>query len=354
MVPYTKAMFLALAAFPLACARPAEVAATGPGARVLVIANVADRDSVALARYYVQKRGVPTANLVFVTTFAGEEIGQAEFVATIETPVKAALARTKNPIDYLLLVRGVPARVREGGYSVDSLLMSEGVPTQDVPGAGALAPNPYFAKAEPFSHAKHGFYLACRLDGYTLADARALVDRSLAAKPNKGPFLLDEAENRRAESYGALQATLPRAAALLKAKGLGVRLDEDKAFAASTVPLAGYVGWGSNDGAFDLKAYRALRFLPGAVCETFVSTSGRTFRPTTGGQSLVADLVAQGVTGVKGYVSEPYTLALAKADLLLDRYTSGFDLADSFYAASPVIHWKDVVIGDPLCAPYRR
>jgi hypothetical protein len=28
------------------------------------------------------------------------------------------------------------------------------------------------------------------------------------------------------------------------------------------------------------------------------------------------------------------------------------NLAEAFYAASPVIRWKDVVIGDPLCRPY--
>ena len=131
--------------------------------------------------------------------------------------------------------------------------------------------------------------------------------------------------------------------------------DRGKTFAGSRVPLAGYASWGSNDGAFDEGAYRTLAFVPGALAETFVSTSGRSFRPIKdGGQSLVVDLVAQGVTGVKGYVSEPYTIALARADILFDRYTSGRNLAESFYAASPVTHWKDVVVGDPLCAPYRK
>ena len=152
-----------------------------------------------------------------------------------------------------------------------------------------------------------------------------------------------------------MQDTLGRAATALRAKGLQVVLDTAGPFASSAKPLAGYVSWGSNDGAYDAGVYRSLRFLPGAIAETYVSTSGRTFRdPKAPGQSLVGDLVAQGVTGVKGYVSEPYTLALAKADILLDRYTSGRNLAESFYAASPVTHWKDVVIGDPLCAPYRK
>ena len=89
--------------------------------------------------------------------------------------------------------------------------------------------------------------------------------------------------------------------------------------------------------------------------ETAVSTSARTFAaPKASGQSLIADLVAQGVTGCKGYVSEPGISAMAHPDILFDRYTAGFNLAESFYMASWHIHWKDMVIGDPLCAPYSK
>ena len=45
-------------------------------------------------------------------------------------------------------------------------------------------------------------------------------------------------------------------------------------------------------------------------------------------------------------------MAMAHADILFDRYTAGFNLAESFYSASWLIRWKDMVIGDPLCAPY--
>ena len=340
---------LLLAALPLAGTLAPDPA---QGRRVLVVVNGADPASVRLGRYYAAKRAVPKGNLLTIKTASQEEIPVERFDKEIAVPVASAL-KARAGVDFILLVRGVPLRVQQGGYSVDSLLMSAGLPTRTLQGL-QIAVNPYLNGNGPFTHAKTGFYLACRLDGYTEAHAKALVDRSLAAKPVKGPFLLDEADNRRAESYGEMQKTLGRAADALAAKGFRAILDEGKNFADPPMPLAGYASWGSNDGAFDPVAYHALRFLPGALAETFVSTSGRTFRPTSGGQSLVADLVAQGVTGVKGYVSEPFTIALAKADLLFDRYTSGRNLAESFYAASPVTHWKDVVIGDPLCAPYAR
>lgn len=58
------------------------------------------------------------------------------------------------------------------------------------------------------------------------------------------------------------------------------------------------------------------------------------------------------MTGCKGYVSEPGIMAMAHADILFDRYTAGFNLAESFYSASRRTHCKDIVIGDPVCAPY--
>ena len=117
--------------------------------------------------------------------------------------------------------------------------------------------------------------------------------------------------------------------------------------------LMGYYSWGSNDLRFDQRAYRSLRFAPGGIAETAVSTSGRTFAdPRMPWQSLIADLVAQGVTGCKGYVSEPGVMATARADILFDRYTAGFNLAESFYSATWLIRCKEVVVGDPICAPY--
>jgi hypothetical protein len=36
----------------------------------------------------------------------------------------------------------------------------------------------------------------------------------------------------------------------------------------------------------------------------------------------------------------------------MDRYTAGYTMVESFYAASHFVGWEDVVIGDPLCCPY--
>ncbi|MEE9150975.1 MAG: putative Ig domain-containing protein, partial [Thermoplasmata archaeon] len=94
-------------------------------------------------------------------------------------------------------------------------------------------------------------------------------------------------------------------------------------------------------------------WIPGALAETYVSTGGRSFNyPTNYGQSLVADLIRDGVTGVKGYVYEPYLSACAHPDILFDAYTQGFYSGESYYMASGYLGWMDCVVGDPKVSPY--
>lgn len=86
----------------------------------------------------------------------------------------------------------------------------------------------------------------------------------------------------------------------------------------------------------------------GAIGTTAVSTSARSFSNRTSyGQSLIADLIHNGISGVEGFVDEPYLPAIANTAILFDRYTKGYNLGDSFYMASDNRNWMDVIIGDP-------
>ncbi|MCK5773036.1 MAG: hypothetical protein KAH57_04550, partial [Thermoplasmata archaeon] len=108
---------------------------------------------------------------------------------------------------------------------------------------------------------------------------------------------------------------------------------------------------------FDDMKLRVIRphntWVPGGLAETCVSTGGRSFNyGTTYGQSLIADLIRDGVTGVKGYVYEPYLSAISHADVLFPDYYSGANLAESYYAGSQFASWMGVMVGDPKCAPF--
>ncbi len=325
--------------------------------RVLVVMNKASEASRQIAEFYMVRRKIPKDNLLEVNMSTSDNIPESEYKNALEGPVRQKLAALKRPIDFIVLTKGIPIRlVNNNGYSVDGHIATLNMSLEPIgepkPEQIKRCLNPYFNQKERFDSKKYGFYLVTRLDGYTVEDAMRLVTNSLKAEPQKGPFLFDCDPGRSSGGYKDMQDGMIIGAKGMRDRGYDVKLEESTTYAGSDKPLAGYCAWGSNDGHFNLDVYKSLRFVPGAIGETFVSTSGRTFNPTSGGQSLIADLIAGGITGIKGYVSEPFTFALARPEILFDRYTSGYNLAESFYMSSLVLKWKDVVIGDPLCSPY--
>jgi uncharacterized protein (TIGR03790 family) len=94
-----------------------------------------------------------------------------------------------------------------------------------------------------------------------------------------------------------------------------------------------------------------MRFFPGALCDLTWSFSAADLHDPDSKGTICA-FIKNGAAGAQGYVSEPYTDAISRPEIVLDRYTRGFTLAESFYAGTSYVHWKSLVLGDPICAPY--
>ena len=115
----------------------------------------------------------------------------------------------------------------------------------------------------------------------------------------------------------------------------------------------------STDGSLfvDSAVLRVIRphmnWVNGSIVETAVSTGARSFNwGTSYGQSLVADILEDGASGIKGYVYEPYLTSVSYPSVLLSSYASGYTLAESYAAANTKIGWMGVVVGDPKMSPY--
>ena len=96
-------------------------------------------------------------------------------------------------------------------------------------------------------------------------------------------------------------------------------------------------------------------YVPGAIAEVYGYYTALYLTPYRYYPFTIGDFISDGITGIKGYVNyagESYIYYMAHPDILFDRYTEGFNLAESFYSASPYMSWVDVVIGDPKTAPY--
>jgi len=365
---------------------------------VLLVYNANSPTSTAIANYYAQKRNI--TNILAVNcqdsalSKSNETIELADYTSEIAGPVSAYLANHSG-INFIVLTKGIPIRIdggntgsQSGGApgvpqpSLDSYLAAidypnlSGATQASLTGSGTTGAawiNRYYNSTVPFSHAQFGGYIVTRFDGYTQSDAMSLVDRALAAEraPSTGPVLFDMPADfgigdkttrpllspattvTQEANWGTWNADMLHMADIFEAANLQVVPDIVTTFIGGQTNLAGYYSWGSNDDHYSVSAYQSNQFAAGSIGDTAVSTSARTFlQPFDGGQSLIADLVSQGITGVAGYTNEPILDGATSPTLDLSHYYGGYSLGESFYAGIPYLGWEDVILGDPLCTPY--
>jgi uncharacterized protein (TIGR03790 family) len=348
----------------------ASAARAQTGENVLLVVNGNSPVSRQIAAYYRPRRSVPAKNVCYLATVTDEEIAWDTYRRQIETPIGECLKKggLQEKVLYIVTTLGLPLKVDGLGSgvaaehaSVDSeltLLYSKlkGTPFSR---AGPLR-NPFFAKRDsPFRHPQFPLYLVTRLAAYDLADVKAMIDRSLAAR-NRGKFVIDVG----AGAHGEGNNWLRNAATLLPADR--VFLHESPPALYGQKDVIGYASWGSNDGARKTRRL-GYQWLPGAVATEFVSTNARTFKrpPDTwnittsedasqyfggSGQGLSADLIHEGATGASGNVYEPFLTGCVRPDYLLPAWFEGRNLAESYYLGMPFVSWQGVVLGDPLCS----
>jgi uncharacterized protein (TIGR03790 family) len=353
----------------LLLAAPAARAQSGD--QVLLVVNRRSEDSLQIAEYYRPRRSIPVANVCYLDATTEEEISWETYLGKIELPIAACLAEggKRDKILYIATTLGVPLKVTGGGSgataevcSVDSeLALLYAKMTGSKFARAGVVPNPFFMQRDaPFEHPRFPIYLVTRLAAWDVAEVKAMIDRSLAAR-NRGKFVID-ARAGTAEGDNWL-----RTAAMLLPKAR-VTLDETEDVLYGRHDVIGYASWGGND-SNRTRRWLGFQWLPGAVATEFVSSDARTLkRPPdnwmfsrvswddpahmfgTSAQSLSADYIHEGATGVSGNAYEPFLRGCVRPDYLLPAYYQGRTLAESYYMALPFLSWMGVVLGDPLCS----
>jgi uncharacterized protein (TIGR03790 family) len=364
-------------------ARDADLAA-----RVVILANSADPDSVALAGYYAEKRGIPRENIIALQLPTAEIVSRVEFDTQLYQPLQDELVRRKwldglavatpNPaprrhysiighrISYLVVCRGVPlyvggqdlpddnpsitgrnSQLRNNSAAVDAelaLLARNGWPLM------AFVANPLFNRDNPSALLAQQIVKVARLDGPTPADARGLVDRALAAETTG---LLGRGYIDLGGPHADGDQWIEDAARQLAALGFDTDTDRAKETigpAARFDAPALYFGWYSQTvtGPFTSESFR---FPPGAVALHIFSYSASTLRDPR--RSWAATLVARGVTATFGNTSEPFLQFTHQPQLVLRALARGDTLGDAAAYAIPYFSWMGVLIGDPLYRPFK-
>lgn len=337
------------------------VSAVSDYSDVMLVTNNNSVDSIDISNYFVSMRGITKQCNISVTEV--ETVTFLYFNNTIRKQIEDCIINNgwNTTINYIVLTKGIPIRFpvnatyREG--SVDSALTIilsnySGIIGNDGNNSLLLdgkVDNPMFNQSVSANKSLFDIYVVTRLDGYTKEDAKRLITPSQINVLN-GDILLDR-DPTKSGGYLYWDVAINTTNNILKQKKIGTIFNDTVFFITNKTNLFGYVSWGSNDANVPSSNSSTwnLSFVPGSIGETAVSTSGRTFNKSavSYGQSLVADLIAQNISGIKGYVYEPILWAIAYPNLLFDRYTSGYTLGDSFYMASDYINWMDIVIGDP-------
>ncbi len=373
----------------LPLASQAEESEAELAARVIVLANSDDADSVRLARFYAERRSIPFDNIVALKMPLTETISWSQFVTSLHEPLQAELVQrgwiegismnahdevgrrrvvvSAHRIAYLVTCRGVPLRIshdpalareappftsraelRTNAAAVDaelSLLAWSGSPIN------AFVPNPLFNAESLLPYPSGQVIKVSRLDGPTFEHARSLVESALTA----------ERTGLIGRAYVDLGGPHPDGDRWLEdvvhqVGTLGYELEVDRRGGTFTEghradAAALYFGWYAPqlNGPFALPGYR---FAPGAIALHIHSFSAASMRDEHGG-GWAGPLVARGVAATFGNVAEPYLQFTHRPDLVLKSLARGARLGDAAYEALPYLSWQAIAIGDPLYQPFK-
>jgi uncharacterized protein (TIGR03790 family) len=353
----------------------------------IVFYNKAVPDSVGLAKFYAEKRGIAQDHLVGLDCPIQEEITREQYDATIANPLREVFKQrhwwtlsespgeapvvTASAIHFMAVIKGVPLKIHSttAGYpgdqprpapigsrneaSVDSELAALGFSSRQRQISG-LIPNPYFRSFRAIGDLENSpLLLVCRLEAPTATAVRGMIVDSIATEESGlwGRAYVDGAHKTDA-GFVAGDEWLGEIVRQLHKVGVPVVYDDKPAIFPDAYPMtdcALYYGWyaGSAAGPFTRPDFR---FLPGAISVHIHSFSAKTLRDPNA--SWVGPLVSKGAAASLGNVYEPYLQLTSQLDIFNNRLLHGFTFAESAYMSVPALSWMSVMVGDPLYRPY--
>ncbi|MEZ6192334.1 MAG: TIGR03790 family protein [Phycisphaerales bacterium] len=359
---------------------------------VLVLYNTASPDGIEIALDYAQTHpGVRLLGLSGVST--AEQINQDHYLNVIRPQVLAGLT---DEIDVIVTTKGLPLRIKNdvvnpsnypgwrgeafGVPILDSwwqkyssleseLTRIDLIDSAELMGdqAAFLSPpsfpyatdhqasNPYFHSTQAFDRdnpALEGIRLAARLDGFTVSDVKAMIDRAQTAfsLPTQQMVILDDDPT----APGALVDRMVQLGYnVLEPKDYPFIYDNTTAnITESPIPVIGYISHGKYGAGTGYIDNLEFELADGAVFHTWESYNAYSFSEGNNhyGQGLVGEWIAAGGTAALGHVHEPTasTATVANEDILWQKLLNGFTLAEAAWAATPQLSFVNTLIGDPL------
>ena len=391
----TTRLLLLLSGFPCfpffgALLNGAQLSAANPqedAAATVVIYNANDPDSKGLADFYCSARAIDPAHEIALSTTNAEEISRNDYDISIATPLRQELVNRgywsvtqdmmnrpiliASSIRYAVVIRGIPLKIKEcTDYPGDS--QSQPAPVGTVNAAsidseisvlGLFSPQISGVLKNPVcNNASHSVFnpqvppallFVARLDAPSVEAVRSMVMNGLHAE-KEGLWGWGYIDLRSITSAGYAQGDnwIRASGTAMRRYGIPVISDDLPDTYQSGFPVtdaAAYYGWYSEniDGPF---ADTFFQFVPGAVAAHLHSFSATTLHDANKGWT--GPLIQHGASASVGNVYEPYLAFTTDFGILCSSLLAGSNLADSYYAAQPVLSWMSILVGDPLYRPY--
>lgn len=235
--------------------------------------------------------------------------------------------------------------------------------------------------------------LVCRLDGNSVADVRAMVQRAqglvydvdavgVVIDESASNGIADPTNNTELDNINDILSRLDdyeTSRDLLLADGrfeptkihynaasgatqflLGPNVDFDGQGILISDPIVLLTHYGRNHvgrPSTNIQRYEeSFNYADGAIFNTLESYNGRAFNGlgTLFSQGQIADFIGAGGTFGIGMVWEPFAQTVPDSNLLVRNFLlGGLTWAEAAYASIPCISWHHVVVGDPLARATR-
>jgi len=376
---------------------------------VLVVANKNMEGSVDLAKYYMEKRGVPKSHLLSLSLTDHETMARQEYDDVLAKGVLKTLEKLKRKhkhrIDAIVLMYGVPLKVAPSvpGFedldrirehrehqntiidngenpdpnasdkkkdlgqkirellntnqraAVDSELSLVKVEKYNLDG---WIKNPFYVgfQGQDGAISKNQVLLVCRLDGPDVETVYRVIDDSLWTEENglNGRAYFDARwpeppETEGLGGYAIYDYSLHRAAEIAKQR-MDVMLDETAAlFSEKACPEAAvYSGWYSLGKYID-----SFEWQKGAVGYHIASSECSTLRKKESSLWCLK-MLEKGVAATIGPVYEPHVQGFPVPHVFFNQLLEGYmSLGEAYLVSLPYLSWQMVLVGDPLYQPFR-
>jgi len=373
---------------------------------ILVVANTRMAESVAIARYYMDKREIPATHLVSVALTLNETMSRDEYDNVLKVAILHALDRLSSQrIAAIVLIYGIPLKVDPPELSwEESELLRQDKSRLDSMAADSLGKNeeierkknellqnidkllktdqraavdseltlvkkgqynlqgwiknPYFLgfQGMPSEISKDQVLLVSRLDGPDAATVYRIINDTLQVEKEglQGKAYFD-ARWPRPEGVGVLGGYQRYDLSLhLAADAVATRMEtvvdqREELFAEKCCSEAAlYCGWYSLGKYIDSFVWQR-----GSIGYHLASAECTTLRDKNSSVWCLK-MLEKGVAATIGPVYEPYIQGFPLPELFFSQLIEGnMSLGEAYLTSLPYLSWQMVLVGDPMYQPFK-